>query len=189
LLRFDRSAAASILLFSLLVLAFTVIAMYASPASSQTGTFRALDEIPDHVLLLAAGGVALGLLTTLVFRRLDLTIIVVIPAYVVLLDLDHLPSALGLAQPVRPAHSFVFLVVAFVLMATVIRRIDLSFAVMSAFFAHVGIDTGIFAPFSPLSFSYYSLSEYDWAFYVLAVASALATGYYGKKRALAVKLR
>jgi hypothetical protein len=186
---FDRSAAASVLLFAGLVLAFTVVSLYVSPMASRTGTFRALGDIPEHLVLLAAGGAALGLLSLIAFRRLDLVLLALIPIYVVLIDLDHLPSALGIAQSVRPAHSFVFLVVVFVLMATVIRRVDLSFVAMSAFFAHIGIDTGVFAPFSPFSFGYYSLAAYDWIFFILAVASALAAGYCGKKRALAVKMR
>lgn len=185
--RLDRSAVLSVLLFASLVLAFTVISLYVSPPASETGRFRALDAIPGHLLLLAAGGAAIGLLSVVAFRRLDLTLVIVIPVFAVLLDLDHLPSALGLAQPVRPAHSFIFLAVTFILMATVIRRMDLSFAAMSGFFAHVGIDTGVFAPFSPVSFDYYALAEYDWLLLALAVASALGAGYYGKKRSLAVK--
>jgi hypothetical protein len=169
----------TIALYVSLVLIFTVISIYSSPQASETGTFRALSAIPPHVLALVAGGTVLGLLAFAIFRRLDLVLL--IPSVVVLTDLDHLPSALGIAQPIRPAHSIVFIVTAFVLVATIIRRLDLSFAVMSGFFIHLSIDTGQFPPFSPLSFNYYTLGNYQTVFVGLALASGLLAGYLGKR--------
>ena len=177
-----RPVLLTILLYASLALVFTGVSMVTRPPGSLVGVLRPLGEIPSHVLLLAAGGVALGLLATLGLRRFDLWLWVLIPSIVVLTDLDHLPSALGLVQPVRPVHSLVFLAVAFVLVATIIRRPDLAFAVMSGFFAHLGVDTGIFPPFSPLSFAYYELAGYQLEFLLLASASALVAGLLGRRR-------
>ena len=104
-----------------------------------------------------------------------------------MVDLDHLPVALGIAQPIRPAHSLVFLATAVVLMATIIKRPSLSFAVMSGFFAHLGIDSGVFPAFSPINFTYYPLADYSWAFLALAVASSLGAGYYSRKESTRTK--
>jgi hypothetical protein len=175
----------TIVLYASLVLLFTVISLYISPQASQTGTFRALAAIPPHLLTLIGGGAILGLLAFAVFRRLDLVLL--IPSVVVLTDLDHLPSALGIAQPIRPAHSIVFIVTAFVLVAIIIKRLDLSFAVMSGFFVHLSIDTGQFPPFSPLSFDYYVLGNYTIIFVGLALVSALVAGYLGKRMSSNIK--
>jgi hypothetical protein len=178
-----RPVLLTIILYATLDLLFTWVSLYTRPPGSLIGLFRSADTIPSHLLLLAAGGVALGLISTLVFRRFDLGLLVLIPSVVVLTDLDHLPSALGIVQPIRPAHSFIFIALAFILVATVIRRPDLSFAVMSGFFAHLGVDTGLFPPLSPFSFDYYTLGNYQAEFLALALVSALTAGYLGKRRA------
>ena len=181
-----RPVLLTIVLYASLDLLVTLISLYTRPPGSLVGVFRSLDTIPLHLFFLALGGVALSLLSVLVFRRFDLGLIVLIPSVVILTDLDHLPSALGIDQPIRPTHSFIFIAVAFVLVATVIRRLDLSFAVMSGFFAHLTVDTGLFPPLSPVSFTYYSLGEYQPVFIALAVSSALVAGYLGKRRTITV---
>jgi hypothetical protein len=177
----------TIVLYASLNLLVTLISLYTRPQGSLVGVFRSADTIPLHLVFLAIGGVALGLLSVLVFRRFDLGLVVLIPSVVVLTDLDHLPSALGIDQPIRPTHSLIFIAVAFVLVATVIRRLDLSFAVMSGFFVHLSVDTGLFPPFSPISFNYYVLGDYQLIFIVLALSSALVAGYLGKRRMITVK--
>lgn len=182
-----RSPVLAILVYGFLVLAFTVVSLYSSPVESQLGRLRTVSTIPDHLLILAAGGAALGLLSTLVFRRLDITLIILIPTFVLLLDLDHLPIVLGISQPIRPAHSLIFIATAFLLITTIIKRPSLSFAAMSGFFAHLGIDAGIFPPFSPIDFAYYAITDYRWVFLALALASALGGGYYSKKESMRAK--
>jgi len=174
-----RPAAGALALYAALVLLFTLVSLHAAPPASQTGVFRPLAKIPVHVFELAAGGLALGLVAYAISRRLD--VVLLIPAVVVLTDLDHLPSALGLAQPIRPAHSILFVVAAFVLVATIIKRLDLSFAAMSGFFIHLSIDTGQFPAFSPLSFRYSELGSYVGLFLTAAVASALLAGYLARR--------
>jgi len=182
-----RPVLLTVVLYASLDLLVTFISLYTQPKGGLVGVFRSADTIPLHLFFLALGGVALGLLSILVFRRFDLGLVVLIPSIVILTDLDHLPSALGIDQPIRPTHSLVFIAVAFVLVATVIRRPDLSFAVMSGFFAHLAVDTGLFPPFSPISFNYYTLGDYQPAFIALALSSALVAGYLGKRRTITVK--
>src|SRR2546426_151675 len=176
-----RSAVLVILVYAFLVLLFTFLSLHLSPSDSQIGKFRAKNTIPDHLLILAGSGALLGLLSSLVYRRLDLTIAALIPISVIILDLDHLPSFLGISQPIRPAHSIIFLLVSFALIFALVRRLDLPLAMVSGFFAHSGVDTGLFAPFSPIVFDYYTITDYRWVFLVLAVASSLAAGYYAKR--------
>jgi len=177
-----RPVILTIILYAVLALVFTAVSMVSRPSGTLVGVLRPLDEIPAHVFLLAAGGLALGFLASLGLRRFDIWLVILIPSVVVLTDLDHLPSALGLVQAVRPVHSFVFLAVSFVAVAMIIRRLDLSVAVMSGFFAHLGVDTGIFPPLSPLSFSYYHLGPFQVEFLAAASACALAAGLLGRRR-------
>jgi hypothetical protein len=108
--------------------------------------------------------------------KLDLGLVILVPALVVLTDLDHLPAFLGLAQPIRPAHSIIFILCTVALMATVIRKPDVEFASLSAFFAHLSVDTGVFPAFSPVSFQYYDIGEFRILALLAAVAFALAAG-------------
>ncbi len=181
-----RPVLSTIILYASLDLLFTIVSVYTCPAGSLVGVFRSADLIPLHLLALAAGGLALALLSLLVYRRFDLDQLILIPSVVILTDLDHLPSALGIEQPVRPAHSLIFVAVVFILVATVIRRPDLSFAVMAGFFAHLSVDTGLFPPYSPVTFDYYVLGNYQYAFVALALASTLMAGYLGRQRSTRV---
>jgi hypothetical protein len=159
-----------------MVLLFTMISLYTAPQDSQIGTFRPVSTIPSHVLILALLGLGLGLTISVAQGRLDLGIVILVPILVVLTDLDHLPAFLGLAQPIRPAHSVIFIVCTITLMAMVIRKTGVELASLSAFFAHLSVDTGIFPPFSPVSFQYYDLGGFRIPFLLAAVAFALGAG-------------
>jgi hypothetical protein len=103
-------------------------------------------------------------------------------AFVVLLDIDHLPSLFGIAQPIRPAHSFTFLVLEVAALALAVRRRpEVELIAVAAFFGHVAGDTGIFALFAPFSFDYYSLNGYAFPLALTAVAFALVAGYAGHR--------
>jgi len=67
-------------------------------------------------------------------------------------------------------------------MATVIRKMDVELASLSAFFAHLSVDTGVFPPFSPVSFQYYDLGEFSIPFLLAAVVFALAAGLVMKHK-------
>ncbi len=141
-----------------------------------------MSTIPEHVLVLGGFGVVLGLAGSLLYRRLDWNLVVLIPVLVVLLDLDHLPIALGVAQPIRPVHSLIFLALVVIATALVVQRPDTVAAVVCGFFAHLSVDTGLFPAFSPISFDYYDLADYKPLIVAAAVISALIAGYMGKRR-------
>jgi len=178
----NRAILWTILIYAGMELTFTILSLRTSSPGSQTGVFRHLAAIPDHLGYLVGFGVALGLLGSLIYRRLDLNLIILIPVLVVLTDLDHLPSALGMSQPIRPAHSIIFIVAVVAVLALVIRRPDIEAATVSAFFAHLSIDTGQFPAFSPISFAYYDLSAYQPEMIVAAVVAVLVAGYLGRRR-------
>lgn len=171
-----RTVVVACVVYGAMVLLFTLISLFTAPQDSQIGTFRPLPTIPSHLLTLALLGLGLGLTISVARRRLDMGLVILVPALVVLTDLDHLPAYLGLVQPIRPAHSVIFVVCTVALMATVIRKTDVELASLSAFFAHLSVDTGVFPPLSPVSFQYYDLGEFRIPFLLAAVSFALAAG-------------
>jgi hypothetical protein len=164
-----------------MVLLFTLISLYTAPQDAQIGTFRPFQTIPSHVLILTSLGLGLGLTTSAVRRKLDLRIAILVPALVVLTDLDHLPAYLGLAQPIRPAHSVIFIICTVALMATVIRKAGVELISLSAFFVHLSADTSVFPPFSPVSFQYYGIGDFRIPALLSAVAFALVAGLAMKR--------
>jgi len=180
----NRAILWTVLIYAGVELAFTILSLRTSAPGSQTGVFRQLSAIPNHLGDLVGFGIALGLLGSLVYRRLDLNLLVLVPVLVVLTDLDHLPSALGMSQPIRPAHSIIFIVAVVAILALVIRRPDIEAATVAAFFAHLSIDTGQFPAFSPVSFVYYDLSSYQFEMVASAIIAVLVAGYLGRRRAL-----
>ena len=101
---------------------------------------------------------------------------VVAPSLTEILELHLLPVFLGYQETIRPAHSVLFVIAALSITAITIKRLDIDLVVLSATLGHMGIDTGIFAPFSPLSFDYIQLDPYRIPLLVSAVVAAVAAG-------------
>ena len=174
----------AILIFCGLVLVFTLVGVMAAPNSAQIGGTRPTDTIPTHLLELAGVGLILGAGLAVAYGRDGLPLAVLMPVLTVMLDLDHLPIYLGIAQTVRPAHSVVFIVTVLAVTAITIKSLEVDLVVLSATLAHMGIDTGIFAPFSPLNFDYYQLDPYRVPFLAGAVLTALAGGLLLRRQRL-----
>ena len=172
----------TILLFGGLVLLFTLVAVLISPASAQVGITRPADTIPGHLLELAGFGLLLGATLGIIYGREGLMLALLMPVLTVLLDLDHLPAYLGMAQTIRPAHSIVFVITVLAITAITIKRLEVDLVVLSATLAHMGIDTGIFAPFSPINFGYYQLDPYRGLFLVGAAVTTLVGGFVLRRR-------
>jgi len=147
------------------------------------GGTRPTDTIPGHLLELAGFGLLLGLFCMVIYGRKGFPFVILVPLLTVLLDIDHLPVYLGYAQTIRPAHSVVFLVTVLAVAAVTIRALDIELAVASAFMAHLAMDSGLFAPLSPLSFQYIELNPYRPAFAIGAVMCTLAAGAVLRARA------
>ena len=163
-------------IYSALVLAFTGLGMAFAPPSAQVGGTRALDTIPPHLIVLSGFGLLLGLGCALIYGRRGAPLVLLMPVLTVGLDLDHLPVYLGYAETIRPAHSVFFLAAALAATAITVKALDVDLIVMSAFMGHMAVDTGLFAPLSPLSFDYFQLDQYRPVFAAIAVLCAVGAG-------------
>jgi hypothetical protein len=170
------------IIYTVLVLAFTGLGMIFAPPAAQVGGTRALAMIPAHLLALAGFGLLLGLGCMLIYGKEGLPFVLLTPALTVELDVDHLPVYLGYAEAIRPAHSLLFLIAVLAATAITVKALDIELVVMSAFMGHMAVDTGLFAPFSPLSFGYVQLDQYRPVFALVAVLCALAAGVVMKRR-------
>ena len=171
-----KTALYVVLLFVAVVLAFTLLGTITSPQLAQVGGTRPDETIPVHIVELGVFGLLLGAAFVVIAGRNALPLVVAAASMTVLLDLDHLPAYLGYAEPIRPAHSLVFIVVVLAIMATTIKMLEIDLIVMSASLGHMAVDTGQFAPLSPFSFAYVQLDPYRISFAVVAVLCAVAAG-------------
>jgi len=180
-----RSVFYTALIYGGAALLFTLLGVLQGPTVAQIGTTRPADTIPGHLIELAVFGLLLAAVCIVGFGREGLPFVLLLPVLTLLLDIDHLPAYLGSAETIRPAHSLLFL--AFVLAATAItiKALDTELVVASAFMTHMAIDTGLFAPWSPLSFQYIQLDPYRPIFAVGAVACAAAAGLVLRVRKMA----
>jgi hypothetical protein len=166
----------AVIIFSSVALALTLLGILLGPAQTQVGGVRPDDTIPEHLAELAAFGLLLGLGSMALYGTRGLPLVLLTPTLTVLLDIDHLPAYLGYTEPIRPAHSIVFIFLTLTVTAITIKALDMELVVASAFMGHLAVDTGLFAPFSPISFQYLQLDPYRPLFAVGAVACALAAG-------------
>ncbi len=173
-----REVAPPIALILAVDLVVTLVFFGVSGGQARIGTFRPVSTIPAKAVELLLVGAGVGLLACITARRLDPSLLTLAIGFVALLDVDHLPSVFGIAQPIRPAHSFAFLAVEIVVLWIAFRdRPELVFLAVSAFFGHLAGDTGIFALFAPFSFAYTSIDAYVVPFGILSAAFALGAGY------------
>jgi len=177
-----RDLLKSIAIYLSLVLAFTAISLVVAPTSSRLGKFRAIALIPGHEVELAAFAIALAVIPSLVMRRVSISLLLLIPVAGIMIDLDHLPSALGIPQAIRPAHSLVFLLVSVGLVLLLTRRADLGAGVLTGFLGHLSVDTGLFPAFSPISFAYFDLGSYRAYFVAGSILASLLAGYLARRR-------
>ena len=167
-----------------LVLTSIFIAM--SSSSVDIGAIRPADAIPPKILELVLVGLALGFVASLSFRKVDLNLLTLSLAFVMLLDADHIPAALGFQEPIRPAHSIAFLLLLLAVLSFTIRKQpEVELIAISAFLGHMAADTGEFAVLAPFSFAYSTLDPYRVPLAVGAVAFALLAGYVRYRRYVA----
>ncbi len=164
-------------------LILTAIFIAVSPPSVNIGTLRPEETIPPKILELLLIGLILGLVSSLPFKKIDLNMITLFVAFVALLDVDHLPSMLGYSEPIRPAHSIMFLLILMVSLAIIARKQpEVELIAVAAFLGHMAGDTGEFAVFAPFSFTYSGLDPYRIPLAVGAIALALLAGYVKYRR-------
>jgi putative Mn2+ efflux pump MntP len=177
-----KTALFTAIVFCVVVLLFAAIGVLLGPPSARIGSARPEATILPHLAELFAFGLLLGAGSDIIYGRRCLPLVFLAPVLIVLLDLDHLPAYLGTAQTIRPAHSFVFIIVILAITAITIKRLDIDLVVLSATLAHLGIDTGLFAPFSPVSFWYAQLDPYRIPFLSGAVLATVAAGVVTRRK-------
>ena len=169
-------------LFIALDLIFTVLALLTAPASANIGTARAMSTVPFHELELGVAGLVLGVVAVWIYGRGGAAPALLLPSLVILLDLDHTPALLGLAQPIRPAHSLLFLALDVTITTIILRRVDFGLLVVSAFSGHIGVDTGVIPPYSPVSFQYVGIAPYHALMLAISVLAAFSAGYFMRRK-------
>ena len=162
---------------------FTAVSLFLAPAASQVGTARPTDTILGHELEMAGLGVALGVGAAALYGRRGLPLGLLAVLSIVLLDLDHVPAFIGLAQPIRPAHSIFFIMLVLGMVAVAVRRLDVGLVVLSAFLGHLAVDSGVVPPLSPFSFAFASIDPYRGLFLAAAVLTALLAGLLVRRSA------
>jgi hypothetical protein len=174
----------SLIIYTVLV---TAVSILISPQDFKVGVFRPVNTIAPHEFILVLGSILLGVISSLGYKKfaLDLTVISVLG--VVLLDLDHLPSFLGISQPIRPAHSFVLFSLFIFTLCMMRLPFDKILILSSAFLIHNGVDTGIFPVFWPILNYYYSLADFKYYLIFSGVTLAYLSGLI-KKRILSQTL-
>jgi hypothetical protein len=181
--RWLREVAPPVAVVLALVLVVTVALLSLSGAATRIGTLRPVSTIPVKGAELVLTGAVVGFLVCAAERRLDVPLLTLAIAFVALIAVDHLPAALGIAQPIRPAHTFTFLAVEVVALGLAFRRRpELVLLAVASWFGHVAGDQGIFAFFAPFSFAYSPLGPYRVPFAIISAAFAIATGYLIRRR-------
>ncbi len=171
-----------ILLYFFLGIAFTGASLLVSSSEVRIGTFRPLAAIPIHEFALFAMSILISGIAIIANRKFDFSLLLLPPVLVIFLDIDHLPSALGLTQPIRPAHSIFFIAIFSLLLFFALKKpASFSFLSISSFAGHLAVDNGVFAILAPFSFKYYSLAAYKTELFILSLCLAAIAGYLHAK--------
>lgn len=161
-------------------LTFTAVSVLTSDVHFKIGTLRPIYSIPPHLVALSAMGLAVGFTTSLFSMRLSLRPLLLSVVLILLFDLDHVPAALGIPQPIRPAHSLLFLGVVIIAELVLLKKpVGTIVLIGAAFLGHLAVDSGLFPLFYPFSMQYYTLSSiYPWLYvgaFILAAMAGLLT--------------
>jgi hypothetical protein len=183
-----KPAVYTTIIYGGLALVFTALGILMGPSKAQVGGTRPQDTIPGHLAELAAFGLLLGIGSMIIYGRKGLPLVFLTPTLTVLLDIDHIPVYLGFPETIRPAHSIVFIIIALAATAITIKALDIDLIVLSAFMGHMAVDTGLFAPLSPISFAYIQLNPYRLPLAAGAVLCALAAGVVLRRRRPATEI-
>jgi hypothetical protein len=165
-------------IYTILGIILTFVSLIYTSSSVKIGTLRPILAIPTHEIYLLIGALLICLVSCAVYRRFDFSFLFLPIIFTIMLDLDHLPVILGVAQPIRPAHSIFFLLALILILRFVLKKpLYIEFLAISSFLMHIAIDNGVFALFSPFSFEYYDLGQIRIYLGLLAIMVAVMAGY------------
>ncbi|MGI0084909.1 MAG: hypothetical protein ACREBQ_07490, partial [Nitrososphaerales archaeon] len=120
--RWPRETIPPIAAYVALDLVLTTVFILVSPSGADTGAIRPSDTILPKIVELILVGIAIGSVASFAFRKIDLNIFTLSVAFVVLLDVDHVPAALGFQEPIRPAHTIAFLLALLAVLTFTIKK-------------------------------------------------------------------
>ncbi len=131
-----------IIIFVGLVLMFTFLGVSSYNPSEPLGTFRRFSSLLPKAIQLLAFGALLSIVTTAARRKMSLSTLSYPLLFLILLDLDHLPSFFEIDQPIRPAHSLIFLLISLVAIVAFEKgKVATSVTLASSFLGHLGSDS------------------------------------------------
>src|SRR5579875_1943527 len=93
-----------VLLYFFLGLVFTAASLVVSSSEVRIGTFRPLAAIPMHEFALLAMSILIPNIAINSKQKFCFSLLLFPPGLFIFLDIRPPPSALGLTQPIRPAH-------------------------------------------------------------------------------------
>ena len=152
------------------------------------------EYVPPKLVIEIVGHFTFGFIAALPFFDIEISFLT--GAAAVLIDTDHILSALDLNITGRPDHSFLFFAVSAVVLIYFAKRLHLprNFMTKLAFFApvvlfsHISYDifSGTGSSFQlliPFSFETFDLPYYDWIVFEAAALSLSLIGYlYVRKK-------
>ena len=172
-----------VIIFVTIDLAFTTIAVQSASPNDAIGSLRPIGSITPKVAQLLTVGAAVAFVPILVLRKVSPELALSALVFTPLLDADHLPVMLGIPQPIRPAHSFVFMVVVASAIYLFIRRLDIALVAVSATMMHLAADSPSFPLISPLSVELYKLGTLEHsALLGGSILIAVTSGYVARKK-------
>lgn len=172
-----RDTAILLVVFSGVNMAITWLGVVLVPPAEAQGVLRPIDAIPLKVILLLLLGTSIGATACLAARQLKPSFAASGAILTLFLDLDHLPSLFLIPQPIRPAHSIIFLATTLPLVFLSTRKASLTLLTAATFFAHLGADKPFFPLLSPLLFDLTTFGiEVSFILVFLAYLLALGAG-------------
>ena len=168
----------TVMIFAMLNLIFTLVGVAIATPGEAIGGLRAVNSILPKLLQLVSVGLVVGISSIVVLRKFNLELALSGIILTPLLDIDHLPTIFGVPQPIRPAHSFLFMIVVSLTVYMALKRVDLSLMTISASMVHLGADTSLFPLLSPLTLELYAMDELGHVgLFAVAVGTAILAGY------------
>ena len=98
-----------LIIYMMINLLFTALGVLLYEPELPLGIFRGFSNIPLKAIQLLGFGVLIGFLVSLGQKKFSLMSMIYPIFFLIMLDLDHLPSFFGIAQLIRPAHSLLFI--------------------------------------------------------------------------------
>lgn len=175
----------TVIVFVAVDLVFTAIAMGSARPNETIGTLRSVSTILPKLVQLAFVGLVVSVILLISRGVFNVELVLSGVVLTILLDIDHLPALLDIPQPIRPAHSFLFMAAVAFAIYIVLKKVDMSLVAVSSTMMHIAADSSSFPLLSPLTLNLYDISILGHLeFGAAAIFIALCSGYAAKRAAV-----